>query len=74
METCTASWKKGGNSMSHAPVTKHGKYDESEPLKCFCYNNRSIDFIKKYHNVWTCHLHTNNTHKIVTTNIAHKQI
>jgi hypothetical protein len=32
--------------MSHAPVSKHGKYDESdEPLKCFCYCNRSIDFI-----------------------------
>jgi hypothetical protein len=31
--------------MSHATVTKHGKYDESEPLKCFCYYNRSIDFI-----------------------------
>jgi hypothetical protein len=32
------SWKKGGNSMFHAPLTKHSKYDESEPLKC-------IDFI-----------------------------
>ena len=31
--------------MSHAPVSKHGKYDESEPLQCFCYCNRSIDFI-----------------------------
>jgi len=31
--------------MSHAPVSKHGKYDESEQLKCFCYCNRSIDFI-----------------------------
>ena len=25
------------------PVTKHSKYDESEQLKCFCYNNRNID-------------------------------
>jgi hypothetical protein len=31
--------------MSQAPVTKHAKYDESEPLKCFCYYNRSVDFI-----------------------------
>ena len=29
---------------------------------------------KKYKNLWTCHLHTNNTHIILSTNQAHKKI
>jgi hypothetical protein len=38
--------------MSRAPVSKHSKYDESEPLKCFRYCNRSIDFINSTFNRW----------------------
>jgi hypothetical protein len=64
--------------MSRAPVTKHSKYDESEPLKCFYYfiANKTVSGFEqqKYHNLWACPLHTNNRRIILSTNQAHKQI